>query len=100
MQRCRSRRDLLQALAPVLVGVLVAGCAAAPRQTESTDYFARAETQVDGCVRASAVVLSPLESENTFALPLASKGIQPVWLELENQEDHALILMLLSIDPD
>lgn len=100
MQRCRSRRDLLQALAPVLVGVLVAGCAAAPRQTESTDYFARAETQVDGRVRASAVVLSPLESENTFALPLASKGIQPVWLELENQEDHALILMLLSIDPD
>jgi len=83
-----------------VIGLMVAGCAGAPRQTESTDYFARAETQVDGRVRVSAVVLSPVESENAFSLALSSKGIQPVWLELENDEDHPLVLMLLSIDPD
>ena len=80
--------------------VTLGGCAGAPRQSESTDYRARAETQVDGRVSVSAVVLSPLESQISFALPLASQGIQPVWLELDNQEDHELFLMLLSLDAD
>jgi hypothetical protein len=78
----------------------LAGCAGAPRQTESLDYQARAETLEEGRVRVSAVVLSPLESEQTFALPLAKKRIQPVWLEIANDEDHDIYLMLLGLDPD
>jgi hypothetical protein len=80
--------------------LLLGGCAAVPPQAESLDYRSRAETQSEGGVRVSAVVLSPQESENTFALPLAKKGIQPVWLEIENQEDTELYLMVLSLDPD
>jgi len=80
--------------------LLLAACAAPPPQTESLDYRARAESQVDGGVRVSAVVLSPQESENTFSIALAEKGIQPVWIEIENQEDKAFNLMLLSVDPD
>jgi hypothetical protein len=78
----------------------VAGCAAAPRQTESMDYRARAETQVEGPVRVSAVALSPAESAASFGVPLAKENIQPVWLEIENGEDTDLFLSLLSVDPE
>ena len=80
--------------------LLLTGCAASPPQTESLDYRARAETQVDDGVRVSAVVLSPQETVNTFSTPLAKKGIQPVWVEIDNQEEEEFALMLLSIDPD
>jgi hypothetical protein len=78
----------------------VAGCASAPRQTESMDYRARAETQVEGPVRVSAVALSPGESAASFGVPLAKENIQPVWLEIENGEDTDLFLSLLSVDPE
>jgi hypothetical protein len=78
----------------------VAGCAGTPRQSESTDYRARADTLVEGRVRVTAVVLSPLESQESFALPLAGKHVQPIWIEVDNQEEHKLYLNLLSIDRD
>lgn len=84
----------------IMLFLLFVGCTTPPQQTESLDYRARAETQVDGAVRVSAVVLSQQESQNTFALPLAEEGIQPVWLKIENREDGELYLMLLSIDPN
>lgn len=86
-------------LTVLLLLLLLGGCAAPP-QTESLDFRARAETQTDGGIRVSAVVLSPLESEESFGLPLADSGIQPVWLEVANQEDQELYLNLLSLDPN
>jgi hypothetical protein len=86
------------ALLVLLLGVT--GCASAPRQTESMDYRARAETRVEGAVRVSAVVLSPAESAASFGVPLAGKNIQPVWLEIENGEDTDLFLSPLGVDPD
>lgn len=85
---------------PLVLSLAMAGCATAPQQTESTDYLSRAETQVDDGVRVTAVVLSPLESEQAFSLPLARKGVQPVWLEVENEGREELFLMLLSLDPN
>jgi hypothetical protein len=82
------------------VVLALAACAGTPTQTESLDYRARADTKTDGRVEVSAVVLSPLESEKTFGLPLARKGVQPVWLQIDNREDRELYLMVLSLDPD
>jgi hypothetical protein len=84
----------------LLFFLFLIGCAAIPPQTESLDYRARADTQSDGRVRIAAAVLSPQETHDSFSLPLASKGIQPVWLQIENQEDKELYLMLLSLDPN
>jgi len=84
----------------LLLVLLLGGCATAPRQSESLDYRARAETQSDRGVRVSAVALSPEETQNSFTLPLAKKGIQPVWVEIENQENKGFYLMLLSVDPN
>ncbi|MGD8939824.1 MAG: LssY C-terminal domain-containing protein [Gammaproteobacteria bacterium] len=80
--------------------LLIIGCTATPSQPESLDYRARAETQAKDSVNVSAVVLSPQETQNSFSLPLEKKGIQPVWIKIENQEDQEFTLMLLSIDPE
>jgi hypothetical protein len=84
----------------VLFLLLLNGCTTYPQQSESLDYRARAETQTKGLIRVTAVVLSPQESEKSFGVPLAKKGVQPVWLEIENQNDKEMYLMALSIDPD
>ncbi len=60
-------------IAILVVLLAVAGCASAPRQTESMDYRARAETRVEGAVRVSAVALSPAESAASFGVPLAKE---------------------------
>jgi len=95
----RVRPTLIGAMVLVLA-LILAGCAGTPRQTASLDYRARAETQAEGRVRVSAVVLSPLESEQTFSMPHARKRVQPVWLEIDNQEEQQLYLMVLGVDPD
>jgi hypothetical protein len=47
----------------------------------------------------SASTLSPQESNVYFAIPLAKKGVQPIWLEIENLGEKKLSLLLLSVDP-
>jgi hypothetical protein len=109
MTRASSRQDadrkdsepaLLLRCITLATVLAVAACAGTPTQSESTDYRARAAKKALGNVAVSAVVLSPLESEMTFGLPLARKSIQPVWLEIDNQEDRELYLLLLGLDPD
>lgn len=95
--------ELRQYLSSVLLlcGLILSGCASyAPPQAGPRAFESRSETQVDGGVRVSAVVLDPKESEQAFAAPLAAKGIQPVWIEVENQEAEEFVLMLLGVDPD
>lgn len=100
----RSLRDLLRHLwfAGLLVALLPAltACVSTRPVTAPTNHLDRLETQVDGAISVSASILSPLETEAYFAIPLAKKGVQPVWLEIENLGDADLSLLLLSIDPD
>lgn len=93
-------RVRLWSFLPLAFCLFLLGCAASPPHTDPADYRLRAETQTDGNVRVSAVVLSPEESEHSFALPLARRGIQPVWIEVDNRADKMFAVMLLSIDRD
>jgi len=83
-----------------VAAIATAACTGTPTQNESLDYRARAETKLEGRVEVSAVVLSPLESERVFGLPLARKDIQPIWLRIDNREDRELYLMMLRLDPN
>jgi hypothetical protein len=47
----------------------------------------------------TAAVLSPEASEKIFGRPLAEKGIQPVWLEINNSEEIPYYLISRSLDP-
>jgi hypothetical protein len=87
----------------VLVGavLLLSGCASAPPTRQDTrDFRERAERQQAGGVAVAVAVLGARESEAEFGAPLARKGIQPVWLEIKNNEPQEFLLMLLGIDRD
>ena len=67
---------------------------------EETAFQTRAQTQSGGKVRVTTAVLSPEESRAVFDVPLYKKGIQPIWLEIENQDDKPIWFLPLSVDPD
>lgn len=84
-----------------LVAGLVAATGVAFAQTTVTaDYRTRVITKTDGPVRVSASVLSPDESRAVYGVPLAERGIQPVWIEVQNQGSDALWLLSPGVDPN
>ena len=68
--------------------LFVTGCATFNPQTqEKTIFGTRAETKSEGNIRVTAAVLSEDETKTYFDLDLYDKGIQPIWLEIENQNE-------------
>jgi len=70
----------------------------APKPEERT-YLERAELQKDDTIAVKASVLSNQESERFFGVPLARRGIQPVWLQITNNSKAPYRLRLASLDP-
>ena len=60
----------------------------------------RAVTQVKGDVRITAAVLSEKETEEAFDLDLYNKGIQPIWLEIENKSTRDYWFVRRGVDPN
>lgn len=67
---------------------------------EERGFLARTETQCDDELEVRAAVLDNRESERFFGVPMARKGVQPVWLEIHNRGQRVYRLRLASIDPD
>ena len=89
-------------LASIVIALTLAGCASYQplTETEALDYKSRATSRSDGGVIVSASVLSADESRDLYGVPLAKKGIQPVWIEVENGDDIAYWLLSPGLDPD
>jgi len=82
---------------------MAAGCASNPfnpKPIEEVPFLERAQTQVVDDVRVSAAVPSASETKRLFGAPLYKKGIQPVWLEIENRGDKPLIFFTVALDPE
>lgn len=56
-------------------------------------------TRSNGGLTVSTSVLSDIESEAVYGVPLAEKGIQPVWIVVENRDDIAYWLLSPGLDP-
>ena len=81
--------------------VAASGCASFdPRPMEEVPFKERAQTQQKGNIRVTAAVLSAQESEQVFGVPLYKKGIQPIWLEIENQKKVPVWFLPASVDRD
>ena len=82
--------------------ILISGCASTgqPSELEKKPYTERLETRINGGLRVSISVLSDAESESVYGVPLAKKGIQPVWIEVENNDDVAYWLLSPGLDPN
>lgn len=94
----------IQWLALWLVCILtVYGCATRayhPRPMEEVPFKERAQTQYEGGVRVTAAVLSGEECKEIFGLDLYKRGIQPIWIEIENTSKEYVAFLAYGIDPD
>jgi len=84
-----SRHVISSVLAVTIIALLLAGCASTgPRpEYESKDYKERMIARSDGGLMVSTSVLSDVESETVYGVPLAEKDIQPIWIEVENHDE-------------
>jgi hypothetical protein len=62
-------------------------------------FLERAVVQKDEAFEVHAAVLDARESERFFGVPLARRGIQPVWLRIINKGAQLYRLRLASLDP-
>jgi len=86
----------------IICALLFTGCSSTGTRPgdESKHYKERLVTQSDGGLTVSSSVLSDIESETVYGVPLAEKGIQPVWIEVENHDDIAYWLLSPGLDPN
>ena len=71
-----------------------------PRPMDAVPFRDRALTQSRGGLRVTVAVPSDEESQQLFGVDLAEEGMQPVWLEIANQRDHAYWFAPLGLDPN
>ena len=77
------------------------GCATfKPPSIADVPFQERAQTQQKNGVRVNAAVLSEKESRAAFGVPLYSKGVQPVWIEIANSRNEPVWFLPYGIDPD
>ncbi len=80
------------------------GCATrsnyAPASFDEVPFRERSvsETQVD--ITVTVAVPSPEEARELFGFKIGKKGIQPIWLEIENRSDHEHWFFARNLDPD
>lgn len=78
---------------------LFGGCATfAPRPLDEDSIQRQAVSQTENGIRVSAAVLGSKQTEAVFGLQLYRKGIQPIWLKIENQTPHRMWFPQLSVD--
>jgi hypothetical protein len=89
-------RILTLLLASTVVVFAFGGCAAVSRHADPSPWGFKSRTlsRSDGGVRVSTSVLSAAESRAVYGVPLAKKGLQPVWIEVENRDAVAYWLEL------
>ncbi|MGO4325904.1 LssY C-terminal domain-containing protein [Cupriavidus sp. 2TAF22] len=92
-------RIVIRALGAVAVAGALAGCMPAAPPAPEGDYKSRALTRSENGLQVSAAVLSDAESAEVYGVPLAQKGVQPVWVEVRNSGSQSYYLLSPGLDP-
>jgi len=82
--------------------ILLSACAGTPdlfTHIPEGDYRERIQVQEANDVRVSAAVPSAKETAEIFGKPLYKRGIQPVWLKIENDRNEAITFLPVGLDP-
>ncbi|HYC23005.1 MAG TPA: LssY C-terminal domain-containing protein [Candidatus Bathyarchaeia archaeon] len=97
--RWRNARSFLWTGLAILVVPAGSGCVSyRPRPAHEVAFTSHAQTKTDGDLRVTVAVLDEQETAAVFGVPLYRRGIQPVWLEIENQGDDPYVLSKPSLD--
>ena len=87
----------------VIFILIVCGCATKtfnPPPMAEVPFKNRAQTQSEDGVRVTVAVLSAAECKELFGLDLYTRGIQPIWIEIENNYKKMLAFLPYGVDPD
>ena len=98
----RLSRAAMAAVALALL-LLTAACASPFERPVPVDHEplrARAVTKTDDGIRVSAAVPSADESRSIFGVDLDQRGIQPLWLEIENGSERSFYFLPTGLDPE
>ena len=92
-----------QLLAFTIIGfmIIISGCASTfnPQPVEQIPFKERAQTQSKYQVTVTASVLSAEECLAKFSVNLYRRNIQPVWLEIKNNDNKAVWFLPVGLDP-
>lgn len=84
-----------------LIATFICSCATfQPVSVDEISFKDRVQTKTQDGVTVSVVVLSADESEQAFNASLADKGIQPVWLRIENPTENRYLLLENKLDSE
>jgi len=96
----RSRSAVQSAVASI--ALLLSACASdwSPMPVDTSAFLERSQTQEDDGVRVTAAVPSKAESQAIFDANVYKRGVQPVWIEVVNNREDAVVFLPLSTDAD
>ena len=93
--------------APDVIGIcfvmLLSACATTYRGTapfDDTTLRDRATAIAGDGIRVSGAIPNPEESRTVFGIDLEKDGIQPLWLEIENNTDRRIFFLPTGLDPE
>lgn len=83
------------------IALTTQGCTTfAPRPTDEVSFKERAETQVQGGLSVTVAVPTIKEAKAIYGVDLARRGIQPVWIEIKNEEPITYWFLPSGLDPE
>ena len=81
--------------------LILTGCASyKPHTLDEVPFRERYQTKYEGNVRVTAAVPSAKESRKIFGVRIYRRGVQPIWLEIENNDEEPVWFLPMGLDPD
>jgi hypothetical protein len=88
-----------QRLLALVVAAALASCASfSPRPLDEVPFRDRARTQGAGGLTVTVAVPTMAQAEAIYGVDLASRGMQPVWLEIANETDQPYWFLPAGLD--
>jgi hypothetical protein len=85
----------------ISLSLTFSGCATYRLEpVEKAPFLDRLETQAQDNVTVSVAALSDEEAKKIFGVSMAHRGVQPIWLKIQNESDSPYIFNQHSIDPN
>ena len=83
-----------------VMATLLQGCATYnPLPSGESIFLERAQVQEENNIQVKAAVPSSKETRQIFGVNLYSNNIQPVWIEIDNQDEKAVWFLPIGVDP-
>ena len=83
------------------IALMIPGCAAffSPQSTDEVPFKMRAQKQTQGNLTVTVAVPTRREARDIYGIDLGLRGMQPVWIEVKNEEAVPYWFLPSGLDP-